>query len=135
MRAHHNRLIILKTPLSDQGGDKLLNTVAMGDKGRQRVVKVRAAGRPQGLVGNAAMHLFLIDDREKPDNPSGWIIRFTRGEFDTHETNFLGEDSVPYCFLQDGVARKDSTGSIGTSGVVTRGRALALFLLSMSRRR
>jgi hypothetical protein len=51
----------------------------MGDKGGQRVVKVCTTMCPKGLVRDATMPLFAIDDSEEPDNPVGGIIRFTGG--------------------------------------------------------
>ena len=86
MRSDDNRLILLKTALPDEVGDVRFNMVAMGDKGGQRVVKIRREVRPEGLIGNATMDLFAMDDSQKPDNPSGGLIGFTGGEFYTHET-------------------------------------------------
>jgi hypothetical protein len=85
MRSDNNRLVILKTALLDEVGNARLNTWAMGDKGGERVVEVRRAVRSECLVGNATMDRFAIDESQKPDNPSGGIIRFTRGEFYTHD--------------------------------------------------
>jgi hypothetical protein len=60
MRSHHHRLIMLKTPLPDEVGNELLNTLAIGDKGGERVVKVRTKVRPEGLVGNATGDLLFM---------------------------------------------------------------------------
>jgi hypothetical protein len=79
MRSNHNRLIILKTALPDKCGDALLNTWAIGNKGGQRVVKVRNAVRPKCLVGDTTMNVFSVDYSQKPHNPSGGIIGFTGG--------------------------------------------------------
>lgn len=57
------------------------------------------------------MDVFVIDNSEKPDHPSDGIIGFPRGECYTHATTFLGEEGLPHRVLQDGVARKDSTGT------------------------
>jgi hypothetical protein len=91
MRPDHYRLILLKTAQRNEFPDARLNTWTMGDKGRERVVKVRPAVRSQGLVGNATMDLFAIDDSKKPDNPAGGIIRFTGGKFSVHDTTFFAK--------------------------------------------
>ena len=88
MRSNHNRLILLKTALIDQCGDALFNTVAIGDKGRERIVKVRTEVRPEGLVGNATGDLFVIHYRQKPDHPCSCIIGFTGREFYTHKAPY-----------------------------------------------
>ena len=85
MRSHHHRLIILKTALPDEVGYERLNRVAMSDKGGHRVVKICREVRPECLVRNAAMDVFAIADRQKPDNPSAGIICFAGGEFYTHD--------------------------------------------------
>jgi hypothetical protein len=46
----------------------------------ERVVRVCSKVRPEGLVGNTTMDLFVIDDSEKPHNPSQWIIGLTGGK-------------------------------------------------------
>src|SRR5688572_26156906 len=86
MRSHHNRCILLKTALPDKRGGELLYTLAIGDKGRERVVKVRTEVRPEGLVGNATGELLAIHYRQKPDHPFACIIGFTGREFYLHET-------------------------------------------------
>jgi hypothetical protein len=89
MGSDDNCFILLKTALHDEGGDARLNPGAMGDKGGQRVMKIRPAVRPKGLIGNTTMDVFAIDDRQKPDHPLAFIIRFTGGKFDMHETTFF----------------------------------------------
>jgi hypothetical protein len=86
MRSHHNRCILLKTALPDKCGDALLNTLAIGDKGGERVMKVRTEVRPEGLVGNATGDLLSIRYRQKPEHPFSCIISFTGWEFYMHET-------------------------------------------------
>ena len=105
MRAHHNRLIILKTALSEEVGDTRINTGAMGDKGGHRVVKICREMCPERLVRNTAMDGLAIDDRKKPDNPSGGIICFAGGEFCRHETTFLDKRACSTVCHQDGATR------------------------------
>ena len=53
----------------------------MRDKGGHRVVKVGPTVRPECLVENTTLDLFIMHDREKPDYPSDGIISFTRGKY------------------------------------------------------
>jgi hypothetical protein len=106
MRSNHHRLIILKTALPDKGGDALLNPWAMGEKGGQRVVKVRTAVRPEGLVGDATVDFFVMYDRQKPHHPSRGIIGFSGGKCYPHVTTFFPRMTGDTGFRQGAAGRR-----------------------------
>jgi hypothetical protein len=77
----------------------------MSDKGGHRVVKICCAVRPECLVRNAAMDVFAIDDRQKPDNPSAGIICFAGGGILYARDHFLREEGVLHRFSSGGKGR------------------------------
>jgi hypothetical protein len=95
MCSDNNHLILLKTALCDEVGYARLNTLAMGDKGGESVVKICRTMRPKGNV-------FAIDDRLKPDHPSAGIIRLTGGACYTHNPVSFVKMAYSTVFRQDG---------------------------------
>ena len=106
MCSENNRLILLKTALRDEVGYARLNTLTMGDKGGESVVKICRTVRPQGLVRNAARKVFAIDDRLKPDHPSAGILRLTGGACYTHNPMSFVKMAYSTVFRQDGRVRQ-----------------------------
>jgi hypothetical protein len=88
MCSHDNRHLVLNMGcnmgLSEEGGEDLLNPMAMRGKGGKGVIPVCAKVGPQGMVRNTAPDTVAIDDGEKPDHPPAGIIGFSRREFDLH---------------------------------------------------
>ena len=117
IRAHHHRLLILKTALPDEGGEARLNTGAMGDKGGHHVVKICRTMGPERLVRHAARDGRTIDDRQKPDNPSGSIICCTGREFSTHAITFFARRVYDPVYPQDGAPRKESTETVALASL------------------
>jgi hypothetical protein len=110
MGANDNRLIILKTALPDKCRDTLLNPWAMGEKGGQRAVKVRAVVRPEGLIGDATVDLFVMHDSQKPHNPSGGIIGFTGGKCYPHDITFFTRMTSYSSFRHGGTVTRIAQG-------------------------
>jgi hypothetical protein len=97
MRSNHDHPILPKTALADELSCKLLNTLAMRNKGWQRLIKVSLEVIPEGLIGNATIDPLSIDYGQKPDNPSVFIIRFARRKFYRSHRHFLR-----YVYSNDG---------------------------------
>jgi len=61
MAPDQDRPITLKVILADERGGEVLNTPAMRDEGRHRIVVISTKVIPQRLIGDGTLNPFAID--------------------------------------------------------------------------